>query len=58
MSLKGEDVSTKLMNLFYDILIKSPNGLTDTEFLINKYIDAVKNSQEIAESDKASKILK
>lgn len=52
MALKGEDISTKLMNLFYDILIKYPDGLTDIEFLINKYIDAVKESQEISESDK------
>lgn len=52
MALKGEDISTKLMNMFYDILIRYPDGLTDIEFIINKYIEAVKNSQEISESDK------
>lgn len=52
MSLEGEGISTKLMNMFYDILIKYPDGLGDIEFLINKYMDAVKNSPEIPEDDK------
>lgn len=52
MLLDGDDISSKLMSMFYDILIKYPEGLTDIEFLINKYIDAVKNSQEIPEGDK------
>ena len=52
MSLAGEDISTKLMNMFYNILIKYPEGLDDIEYLINKYIEAVKDSREIEESDK------
>lgn len=52
MTLNDDDISSKLMNMFYDILIRYPEGLTDIEFLINKYMDAVKNSDEIPEHDK------
>ena len=49
---KGNDISTRLMNMFYDILVEYPEKLSDVEFIINKYIDAVKSSSELSEDEK------
>lgn len=46
------DISSKLMNMFYEILVKYPEDLSDTEFIINEYIEAVRTSTEISEEDK------
>lgn len=52
MTSNGSDLSTRLMNMFYDILIKYPESLNDVEFIINKYVEAIKSSPEISENDK------
>ena len=58
-SLKGEYIKTdgndtpaKVMNLFFEIFEKYPDNVDDVQFIINKYIEAVKNTEEISEADK------
>lgn len=58
-SLKGEYIKTdgndtpaKVMNLFFEIFEKYLDNVDDVQFIINKYIEAVKNTEEISEADK------
>lgn len=48
----GDDKKTKLMNMFYEILIKYPEDLNDVEFIINQYIKAVDSSTELSPHEK------
>lgn len=50
--LKGNDVGTKLMNLFYDVFQKYSEDSDDVQFLINKYIDEVNSTSELSDEDK------
>lgn len=52
MTFDGDDITSKLMNMFFDILTSYPDNLDDIEFIINKYIELVNASNEISESDK------
>lgn len=52
MQFEGADVTTKVMNLFYDILAQYPTKINDVQFIINKYIEVIKASNEIDENDK------
>lgn len=58
-AVKGEipksdrkDVASLLMNLFATILDTYPENVNDTEFIINKYIDAVQKTTEISVEEK------
>lgn len=46
------DVSSKLMNLFANILETYSDKVEDTEYIINKYIDAVQRSSELSSEEK------
>ena len=48
----GNDTPAKVMNLFFEIFEKYPDNVDDVQFIINKYIEAVKNTEEISEADK------
>ena len=48
----NEDVSSMLMNLFASILETYSDKLEDTEFIINKYLDAVQRSSELTSEEK------
>lgn len=52
LSLNGNDVSSRLINLFNQVVAQYPQNGDDMEFLINKYIEAVKVSNEISDEDK------
>ena len=52
MQFKGFDVTTKVMNLFYELLVQYPIKINDIQFIINKYIEVVKASTEIDANDK------
>lgn len=52
LKIEGDDVTTKVMNLFYEILQKYPDNNDDIEYIINKYIEVIKKSNEISDVDK------
>lgn len=52
LSVTGNDVPSQLINLFNQVVAQYPQNGNDMEFLINKYIDAVKASDEISDEDK------
>lgn len=49
---ENNTISDKLMTLFYSIFQTYPDNTGDVQFIINKYIEAVKNTTEISEQDK------
>lgn len=49
---ENRTISDKLMSLFYSICQTYPDNSEDVQFIINKYIEAVKNTNEISEQDK------
>ena len=48
----GRDTSSLLMNLFSTLLAQYPDNADDVQFIINKYIEAVKNTKEIPDNEK------
>lgn len=52
MKSKGDGLTAKVMNLFYEILAKYPDNLNDIEFIINKYIEAIDATKELSNNEK------
>ena len=47
-----EEKLGKVMNMFYSLLTLYPDYLYDTEFIINKYIELIKDSDELTDDEK------
>lgn len=52
LSITGHDVSSRLINLFNQVVAQYPQNGKDMEFLINKYIEAVNISDEVSDDEK------
>lgn len=52
LSVTGDDLASKLVNLFNQLVAQYPQAEDDMEYIINKYIEAVKASSEVSDEDK------
>lgn len=49
---ESNELDEKVMNLFFSLITSYPDNLDDIEFIINKYIEIVKNNNELSDDQK------
>ena len=52
ISISGDNLTSRLMNLFFHIIEVYPVNANDMEFILNKYIEVIEESNEFSDNDK------